>query len=85
MRALPRVTATVFARPIPTLVAFLGVTLLLSGSGPSLFAVADSRQDALRIARILRAQGLEAGALELGVAGGHTVRASAVLLPFAGG
>ena len=62
-----------------------GVTLLLSGSGPSLFAVADSRQDALRIARILRAQGLDAGPLELGVAGGHTVRASAVLLPFAGG
>ena len=58
-----------------------GVTLALSGSGPSLFAVADSRQDALRTARILRAQGLDARARALG----HAVRASAVLLPFGGG
>ena len=62
-----------------------GVTLALSGSGPSLFAVAESRQDALRTARVLRAQGLDARARALGTPGGHAVRASAVLLPFAGG
>jgi len=54
-----------------------GVTLALSGSGPSMFAVADSRQDALRTARVLRAGGLDARARALG----HAVRASAVLLP----
>ena len=58
-----------------------GVTLALSGSGPSLFAVAESRQDALRVARVLRAQGLDARARALG----HGVRASAVLLPSTGG
>jgi 4-diphosphocytidyl-2-C-methyl-D-erythritol kinase len=31
-----------------------GIALSLSGSGPSLFAIADDRADALRIARILR-------------------------------
>lgn len=43
-----------------------GVTLSLSGSGPSLFAVADDRRDALRLARMLRDQGLEARARALG-------------------
>lgn len=43
-----------------------GVTLALSGSGPSLFAVADDRRDALRLARILRGQGLDARARGLG-------------------
>lgn len=62
-----------------------GVTLALSGSGPSLFAVADSRQEALRIARVLRGQGLDARARALGSLGGRAVRASAVLLPFTGG
>jgi 4-diphosphocytidyl-2-C-methyl-D-erythritol kinase len=57
------------------------VTLALSGSGPSLFAVADSRQDALRTARVLRSGGLDARARALG----HAVRASAVLLPSTGG
>ncbi|HEY8758942.1 MAG TPA: 4-(cytidine 5'-diphospho)-2-C-methyl-D-erythritol kinase [Candidatus Limnocylindria bacterium] len=58
-----------------------GVTLALSGSGPSLFAVADSRADALRLARILRGQGLDARAHELGPTIGRAVRPSAVLLP----
>lgn len=43
-----------------------GVTLALSGSGPSLFAVADDRRDAIRLARILRGQGLDARARALG-------------------
>jgi 4-diphosphocytidyl-2-C-methyl-D-erythritol kinase len=59
-----------------------GVTLALSGSGPSLFAVADSRHDAFRLARILRGQGLNARARRLGPTG---QRASAVLLPSYGG
>lgn len=46
-----------------------GVTLSLSGSGPSLFAVADDRRDALRLARILRGQGLDAKARALGWSG----------------
>ena len=62
-----------------------GVTLALSGSGPSLFAVADSRADALRLARILRGQGLDARAHELGPTVGRAVRPSAVLLPSSGG
>jgi 4-diphosphocytidyl-2-C-methyl-D-erythritol kinase len=62
-----------------------GVTLALSGSGPSLFAVAESRADALRLARILRGQGLDAGPHELGPIGERAVRASAALLPSAGG
>jgi 4-diphosphocytidyl-2-C-methyl-D-erythritol kinase len=62
-----------------------GMTLSLSGSGPSLFAVADSRADALRLARILRGQGLDARARELGPAIGRAVRPSAVLLPSNGG
>jgi 4-diphosphocytidyl-2C-methyl-D-erythritol kinase len=39
-----------------------GIALALSGSGPTLFAVADDRRDALRIARILRRLGLAAHA-----------------------
>lgn len=39
-----------------------GVALALTGSGPTLFAVADDRADALRIARILRRIGLAARA-----------------------
>jgi 4-diphosphocytidyl-2-C-methyl-D-erythritol kinase len=62
-----------------------GMTLVLSGSGPSLFAVADSRSDALRLARILRGQGLDATAHELGPRTERAVRASAVLLPSTGG
>ena len=62
-----------------------GVTLALSGSGPSLFAVADSRAAALRLARILRGQGLDARAHELGPTIGRAVRASAGLLPSSGG
>jgi 4-diphosphocytidyl-2-C-methyl-D-erythritol kinase len=58
-----------------------GVTLALSGSGPSMFSVADSRADALRLARILRGQGLDARAHELGPSIGRAVRPSAVLLP----
>jgi 4-diphosphocytidyl-2-C-methyl-D-erythritol kinase len=62
-----------------------GVTLALSGSGPSLFSIADSRADALRLARILRDQGLDARAQELGPSITRAVRASAVLLPSTGG
>jgi len=43
-----------------------GVSLSLSGSGPTLFAVADDRRDALRLARILRGQGLDARPRALG-------------------
>jgi 4-diphosphocytidyl-2-C-methyl-D-erythritol kinase len=39
-----------------------GIHLALSGSGPTLFTVADDRRDALRIARILRRIGLTAHA-----------------------
>lgn len=39
-----------------------GVTLAMTGSGPTLFAIADDRRDALRIARILRRIGLQAHA-----------------------
>ena len=45
-----------------------GVDLALSGSGPSLFAIADDRAHALRIARALRAGGLRARPRELCVA-----------------
>ncbi|HEV8534207.1 MAG TPA: 4-(cytidine 5'-diphospho)-2-C-methyl-D-erythritol kinase [Candidatus Limnocylindria bacterium] len=44
-----------------------GVALAMSGSGPSLFALADDRADALRIARRLRRAGLRARAIEIGV------------------
>ena len=46
-----------------------GITLAVSGSGPSLFAIANDRADALRLARILRAKGLAARAHALGAAG----------------
>jgi 4-diphosphocytidyl-2-C-methyl-D-erythritol kinase len=39
-----------------------GIALALTGSGPTLFAIADDRRDALRIARILRRIGLTAHA-----------------------
>lgn len=39
-----------------------GIDLHVSGSGPSLFAVADDRADAIRIARILRRYGMRARA-----------------------
>lgn len=41
-------------------------TLHLSGSGPSLFAIADDRADALRLTRALRRGGLRARPLPLG-------------------
>ena len=50
-----------------------GVPLVLSGSGPTLFAVANDRGDALRRARILKRKGLRARAYLLGV----TARSSA--------
>lgn len=50
-----------------------GVTLALSGSGPSLFAVANDRRDALRLARILRGEGLDAKARALGADTSPTV------------
>jgi 4-diphosphocytidyl-2-C-methyl-D-erythritol kinase len=42
--------------------AHKGIQLALTGSGPTLFAIADDRRDALRIARILRRIGLAAHA-----------------------
>jgi 4-diphosphocytidyl-2-C-methyl-D-erythritol kinase len=42
--------------------AMHGIALALSGSGPTLFAIADDRRDALRMARILRRLGLLAHA-----------------------
>jgi len=62
-----------------------GIILALSGSGPSLFCIADSRADALRLARILRGQGLDARPHELGPQGPRAIRPSAVLLPSNGG
>jgi 4-diphosphocytidyl-2C-methyl-D-erythritol kinase len=44
-----------------------GVELSMSGSGPSLFTLADDRRDALRIARILRKAGLRARPYGIGV------------------
>jgi len=45
-----------------------GIELQLSGSGPPLFAIANDRGDALRIARALRHAGLRPRAARLGVA-----------------
>ncbi|MEX2046361.1 MAG: 4-(cytidine 5'-diphospho)-2-C-methyl-D-erythritol kinase [Chloroflexota bacterium] len=45
-----------------SLAARHGVALALSGSGPTLFAIADDRRDSLRIARTLRRAGLAAHA-----------------------
>ena len=39
-----------------------GIALALTGSGPTLFAIADDHRDALRVARILRRIGLTAHA-----------------------
>jgi len=44
-----------------------GVALFLTGSGPTLFAIADDRPDALRVGRILRRAGLRAHAYQLAV------------------
>jgi len=44
-----------------------GIALAMSGSGPSLFALADDRAHAIRIARRLRRSGLRARAVALGV------------------
>ena len=44
-----------------------GIELQLSGSGPSLFAIADDRAHALRLARALRRAGLRPIATRLGV------------------
>jgi 4-diphosphocytidyl-2-C-methyl-D-erythritol kinase len=44
-----------------------GIPLFLTGSGPTLFAVADDRADALRIARILRRAGMRSHAHLLAV------------------
>ncbi len=47
--------------------AAIGIELSLSGSGPTLFRIADDRADALRCARALRRTGLAARARVLGV------------------
>ena len=44
-----------------------GIPLFLTGSGPTLFAIADDRRDALRIARLLARAGLRAHAYTLAV------------------
>jgi 4-diphosphocytidyl-2-C-methyl-D-erythritol kinase len=44
-----------------------GIALAMSGSGPSLFALADDRAHAIRIARRLRRSGLRARAVAVGV------------------
>jgi 4-diphosphocytidyl-2C-methyl-D-erythritol kinase len=49
-----------------TAAAARGIALTLTGSGPTLFAVADDRGDALRIARILRRAGLRGHAHAVG-------------------
>ncbi|HKC90682.1 MAG TPA: hypothetical protein VKE23_05075, partial [Candidatus Limnocylindria bacterium] len=50
------------------LAATLGISLAMSGSGPSLFALADDRPHALQMSRALRRAGLEARPCVLGVA-----------------
>lgn len=45
----------------------LGVRLVVSGSGPSLFAIADDRADAIRVSRRLRRTGLRARARRVGM------------------
>jgi 4-diphosphocytidyl-2-C-methyl-D-erythritol kinase len=47
--------------------AGVGIALAMSGSGPSLFALADDRAHAIRTARRLRRSGLRARATALGV------------------
>ena len=44
-----------------------GIPLFLTGSGPTLFTIADDHADSLRIARILRRSGLRAHAHTIGV------------------
>jgi 4-diphosphocytidyl-2-C-methyl-D-erythritol kinase len=48
--------------------AGVGIALAMSGSGPSLFALANDRADAIRTARRLRRSGLRARAIPVGVA-----------------
>ena len=65
LEAAERVAPTIGdARKTATAV---GVDLAMSGSGPSLFALADDRSHAIRIARRLRRAGLRARVLLLGV------------------
>lgn len=52
---------------VRSVAASRGIELSLSGSGPTLFRIADDRADALRVSRILRRAGLDARALVLGV------------------
>lgn len=46
----------------------VGIQLIVSGSGPALFAVADDRAHAIRMSRALRREGLRARPRALGVA-----------------
>jgi 4-diphosphocytidyl-2-C-methyl-D-erythritol kinase len=50
-----------------TAAASRGVALFLTGSGPTLFAIADDRADSLRIVRILKRAGIRAHAHTIGV------------------
>ena len=54
-------------RTVREAAASSGITLALSGSGPTLFAVADDRANALRLARLLRRKGLRARPYALGI------------------
>src|SRR5205823_13548172 len=49
------------------LAATLGIDLAMSGSGPSLFALAKDRAHALQMVRVLRRAGLKARLCALGV------------------
>jgi len=59
-------------REARALAARSGITLFLSGSGPSLFAIADDRAHALRLTRLLRRAGLRARPLRAATAGERT-------------
>ena len=50
-----------------TAAAARGIPLFLTGSGPTLFTIADDRADALRMARILKRAGIRAHAHAIGV------------------
>src|SRR5438132_1338673 len=54
-------------RTVREAAASSGITLALSGSGPTLFAVADDRANALRLARRLRRKELRARPYALGI------------------
>lgn len=75
LRALARNDLTAAAERVCPLVADAraaardrGIGLQVSGSGPSLFAIADDRADAIRIARSLRRAGLRARPHQVAVA-----------------